>query len=364
VNASGTQLKTDSMAVEINPATGAVTRWSVAGLAANLVNMHNLPVRRGRGLNDYLYVLGPSNKNVQYSGIPKITVINRGPLVASVRVVSSAPGCKSLARTVEVVAGEQRINFTDSLDMVSAYPHEEAVDIGFNLKVPDEAIRYDTPWAVVNPRKNLIPNSNNNVFPVCRWVDESGKNMGVTLATPDVPMLEIGRITLPNWTYKGMVGWGGPWLTHPARGGTLYLQLYNNYWETGWNAWEKGPMTFRYSLRAHRAYRQVAAEHFGIDAGQPLIAVPVRQDFRDVRFPLRWDNSHVILAGCHPLNGGSGYLVRLFNVSRKSARVALSWRGHRKLTVARCGLFGRHRRPQSRQFTIVPMDFVNVVINE
>ena len=361
VNASGTQLKTGSMTVEISPATGTVSRWSVAGLAANLVNSNNPTCH---GLNDYLYVLGPSNSKPQYPGTPKITVVNRGPLVASVRVVSSAPGCKTLTRTIEVVAGEHHINFTDALYLLSAYPQKEAVHIGFNVKVPEETIRMDTPWAVVNPRKDLIPNSNNNVFPVCRWVDESGKNMGVTLATPDVPMLEIGRITLPNWTYKGMVGWGGPWLTHPARGGTLYLQLYNNYWETGWNAWEKGPMTFRYSLRAHRAYRQVAAEHFGIDAGQPLIAVPVRQDFRDVRFPLRWDNSHVILAGCHPLNGGSGYLVRLFNVSRKSARVALSWRGHRKLTVARCGLFGRHRRPQSRQFTIVPMDFVNVVINE
>ncbi len=356
VNPSGTLLKTGSMAVEINPATGAVTRWSVAGLAANLVNSHNLPARRDRGLNDYLYVLGPSNKNVQYSGTPKITVINRGPLVASVRVVSSAPGCKSLARTVEVVAGEHRINFIDSLNMVSAYPHEEAVHIGFNLKVPGEIIRMDTPWAVVNPRKDLIPNSNNNVFPVCRWVDESGKGMGITLAVPDVPMLEIGRITAPrmNTTH---------WLAHPAHGGTLYSQVYNNYWQTNYKAWEKGPMSFRYSLRAHRAYHQVAAEHFGIDAGQPLIAVPVGKDFRDVSFPLRWDNSHVILAGCHPLSGGSGYLVRLFNVSRKPAKVALSWAGSKTLSVAKCGLFGRHRQPQPRQFKIASLDFVNVIVH-
>ncbi|MHB1767369.1 MAG: polysaccharide lyase family protein [Phycisphaerae bacterium] len=352
VNAVGTHLKTGSMAVEINPATGAVTRWSVAGLAANLVNPHNPTCR---GLNDYLYVLGPSNKNVQYSGIPKITVINRGPLVASVRVVSSAPGCKSLARTVEVVAGEQRINFTDSLDMVSAYPHEEAVHIGFNLKVPGETIRMDTPWAVVNPRKDLIPNSNNNIFPVCRWVDESGKGVGVTLAVPDVPMLEIGRITAPrmNTTH---------WLTHPARGGTLYSQVYNNYWQTNYKAWENGPMSFRYSLRAHRAYQQVAAEHFGIDAGQPLIAIPVRTEFRDVRFPLRWDNAKVILAGCHPLSGGAGYLVRLFNVSRKPAAVALNWKGSKKLMVEKCGLFGRHRQPPARRFQIASMDFVNLVI--
>ncbi len=186
--------------------------------------------------------------------------------------------------------------------------------------------------------------------------------MGVTLATPDVPMLEIGRITLPNWTYKGLVGRGGPWLTHPARGGTLYSQLYNNYWQTGWNAWEKGPMTFHYSLRAHRAYRQVAAEHFGIDAGQPLIAVPVRKNFHTMRFPLRWDNANVILAGCHPLSSGSGYLVRLFNVSRNPARVVLSWHDRGKPVVARCGLFGRHCRPQPRRFKIASMDFVNLIV--
>ena len=181
--------------------------------------------------------------------------------------------------------------------------------------------------------------------------------MGVTLATPDVPMLEIGRITAPrmNTTH---------WLKHPARGGTLYSYVYNNYWKTNYKAWEKGLMSFRYSLRAHRAYRQAAAEHFGIDAGQPLIALPVQNKFRDVSFPLRWDNAHVILAGCQPLSGGSGYLVRLFNVSRKPAKVVLSWHDRGKLVVAGCGLFGGHRRPQSRRFTIVPMDFVNVVINE
>jgi hypothetical protein len=352
VNASGTLLKTGSMAVAISAVTGAVERWSVAGVSADLVDSRNSTCH---GLNDYLYVLGPSNKVVQYSAPPKITVINHGPLIASVRVVSSAPGCKSLVRTVEVVAGEHRINFTDALNRVSAYPREEAIHIGFNLQVPGETIRYDTPWAVVNPRRNLIPNSNNNVFPVCRWVDESGNTMGVTLAVPDVPMLEIGRITAPRMNTTG-------WLSHPASGGTLYSYLYNNYWQTNYKAWEKGPMQFRYSLRAHQAYQQAAAEHFGIDAAQPLIAVPVSNDFHSVSFPLRWDNPRVILAGCHPLSGGSGYLVRLYNVSRKPAVVALSWVGHRKLKVEKCSLFGRDRQAQGQRFTIVPMDFVNLVI--
>ncbi len=352
VNRSGTQLKTGSMTVDIDPATGAVKRWLVAGLTRNLVNARN-PVCRG--LNDYLYVLGPNNKNVQHSGIPKLTVINHGPLVASVRLVSSAPGCNSLARSIEVVADEHRINFTDSLNMVPAYPHEEAVHIGFNINVPGETIRMDTPWAVVNPRKDLIPNSNNNVFPVCRWVDESGKGMGVTLATPDVPMLEIGRITAPrmNTTH---------WLARPARGGTLYSQVYNNYWQTNYKAWEKGLMSFRYSLRAHRTYRQVAAEHFGIDVGQPLIALPVRKSFHNISFPLRWNDQRVILAGCHPLADKSGYLVRLFNVSREPAAVALSWVGSKKLSVVRCSLFGRYQQPQQRHFKIASLDLVNVIV--
>ena len=116
-------------------------------------------------------------------------------------------------------------------------------------------------------------------------------------------------------------------------------------------------------LRAHRTYRQVTAEHFGIDAGQPLIAIPVRTEFRDVRFPLRWDNAKVILAGCHPLSGGAGYLVRLFNVSRKSAQVVLSWAESKKLSVEKCGLFGRHRQPQPRQFKVASLDFVNVIVH-
>ena len=99
------------MTLRFDPQTGAVTSWKAAGITQDLVNAGDPTCR---GLNDYLYVLGGDNSKVQYASGATLTVVDAGPLVASVRVDSSAPGCKSLSRLVQVVDGFDEVRITDS----------------------------------------------------------------------------------------------------------------------------------------------------------------------------------------------------------------------------------------------------------
>jgi hypothetical protein len=79
------------------------TRGNIAelrgrGAATNLVAV-------GGTLNEYLYLVGDDPSTVQRSGPARISVRDRGPLVASLMAEADAPGCHTLAREVRLVAG-------------------------------------------------------------------------------------------------------------------------------------------------------------------------------------------------------------------------------------------------------------------
>ena len=52
----------------------------------------------------------------------------------------------------------------------------------------------------------------------------------------------------------------------------------NNHWHTNYKADQAGPTTFRYALLPHKQYDPMAAQRFGIECSQPLVAVPARGD--------------------------------------------------------------------------------------
>jgi len=56
-------------------------------------------------------------------------------------------------------------------------------------------MRMDTPWRWSGPKPTNCPARCKNYFTVQRWVDISNDNLGVTWATLDAPLIEIGAIT-------------------------------------------------------------------------------------------------------------------------------------------------------------------------
>jgi alpha-mannosidase len=93
--AEGLTIGNDHVSLTINEATGAIASMRCADVDHELVDQS-----RAEGLNDYLYIIGrdADTNRMTIEGGVSVTVEDAGPLVATVRIESSAPGCATLTR--------------------------------------------------------------------------------------------------------------------------------------------------------------------------------------------------------------------------------------------------------------------------
>jgi len=177
----------------------------------------------------------------------------------------------------------------------------------------------DTPWAVVRPEADQLPGACKNYFTVQRWVDVSNKDYGVTWATVDAPLIEVGAITCdPRGKTVG-------WIESLKPSATLYSYVMNNYWETNYKASQEGPTTFRYSIEPHRQFDAGRAAQFGAERSQPLVIVPVEAATAVRQSVLSVEPTGVIVTAFKPSSDGKAWIVRLFNTEPQAHKAALTW---------------------------------------
>ncbi|MCY3021686.1 MAG: polysaccharide lyase family protein [Planctomycetota bacterium] len=321
VKAEGNTLTSEMFAVKLDETTGNIVSLRCAGIDADfadnkaVVQAANLPV----ALNSFFYLPGANVKGTTTNGPVKIAVKENGPLVASLLVESDAPGCNKLQREVRVVRGLDYVEVINTVDK-KAVRAKEGVHFGFAFNVPDGVMRMNIPWAVIEPEKDQIPGACKNWFSVERWVDVSNAQYGVTWATVDVPLVEVGGLTanLP-------AGQPNPkaYMDKIAPSQTVFSWAMNNHWHTNYKADQEGPVTFRYAIRPHKAYDPIAAAHFGVEASQPLIAAPC--DTPAVTGS-QWSTSApgVLITSVKPSDDGKAWIVRLFGASGKDEKVSLT----------------------------------------
>jgi len=348
--AEGARLITGGLVIEVDPESGAIFHLSKGEGAPNLVDTNT-----GLGLNDYLYVAGRDPASPQRAANATVTVKEPGPLVASLVITSDAPGCRALTRKIRVVAGFDRVDLVDTLDKEKVY-EKEAVHIAFPFNIEGGTTRIDTPFAVVRPDSDQLVGSCKNYFTVQRWVDVSGSKHGVTLATPDSPLIEIGAITCD----PVVVGW----LKQTVRPRThVYAYVMNNYWETNYKAAQEGPTVFRFSLRPHDGYDVVQAHRFGIDQSQPLIVSPIgpdakRQGAVPPLFAIKTDR--LVCTALKPSDAGDAIIARLHNVTQGQERVARFFSNLAPEAAHLCTLSEKPGRVVHRDTTVLPGDIVTV----
>jgi hypothetical protein len=312
-SAKGIKLSNGTIQLTVNAKTGAVESLKFKQQKIELVDNE-----KGLGINDYFYVAGRDPNDPQRNGPVKISVKETGPLVASLIIESDAPGCNKLVRELRVIDGIDRVDIINIIDKNNIYD-QEAVHLAFPFKVPEGVMRMDIPWAVVSPETDQLPGACKNYFTVQRWVDVSNADYGVTWATPDAPLIEIGAIT--NDPRGKTVGW----IKNIEPSTTLYSYVMNNYWETNYKAGQEGPTAFRYSIEPHSSFDSCRAAKFGAERSQPLIAVPV-----DKKTPLRSsimnvEPESIIVTAFKPSYDEKARIVRLFNAGVKSEKVNITW---------------------------------------
>ncbi len=322
--AENNALGSSAVSLNVDPASGAITSLKSAGLDAELSDM-----KSDVGLNRYYYVLADRVKEAQQAGPATVKVKESGPLVASLSIESDAPGCTKFSREIRVIDGLDRVDILNIIDK-NAVREKEGVHLGFAFNVPEGVMRMDTPWAVVRPEMDQLPGACKNWFTVGRWVDVSNADYGVTWATLDAPLVEVGSMTA---SIMGEARDPASWLDSIAPSQTFYSWVMNNHWFTNYRADQDGPTTFRYSIRPHASYDPTAAQRFGVECSQPLIAATARGPAPDAGSLLKVENPEIVVASIKPSNDGKALIVRLFGASGKDAKTAILWENVRPQAV-------------------------------
>lgn len=313
----GNTITNGNIRVTVDEATGAINSLTCDGVPVDLAD------RSAKlGLNDYFYVAGRDPQHAKRNGAVRIEPLETGPLAASLLVVSNeTPGCRYMSRVIRITDGLDRVDVGNSV-VKEGVLDKEAVHFGFDFNVPGGVMRMDVPWAVVRPEIDQLPGSCKNYFSVGRWVDISNDEFGVTWATLDAPLVEVGTITvdvLPS------VFDPNNWIRHVEPTQTFFSYVMNNYWETNYKASQDGRVVFRYSIMPHRGFNPAAAARFGIERSQPLVAVPadVNKPVRESLF--RVEPESVLVSSLKPSEDGKAWMVRLFNAGAAEAKATLAW---------------------------------------
>ena len=308
---SGLTLATTALTVKLDENSGDIVSLRSATLDAELADG---PV------NNYLSLPGGDVKNVKPSGPAKVTVKEAGPLVVSLVAESDAPGCNRLAREVRLVDGLDRVEIVDLVDK-KAVRSVEGVHFGFSFNLPDPQVHINSPGTIGQPEVDQLPGACKNWFCVERWVDISNPVRGVTWATADAPLMELGGLTanLPR-------GQPDPdaYLKTIKPSSKIYSWAMNNHWHTNYRADQEGPTWFHFAIRPHGAYDPVAATRFGIESTQPLVVAPASGQ-APVASRLSLEPAHVLATAFKPSDDGKALIVRLFNPTSQPQTTRLKW---------------------------------------
>ena len=308
VTLNGLSMGNDFFSVSLEPRAG-----TIASLHVKDNNIEFVDTNKNSGLNRYIYIPGTNADSAMYLTNVKIQVKERGNLVSSFVIEGDAPGCKSYKSEIRVFDGIDRIDIIDEIDKL-AIRTKEAVHVAFPFSVPGAEVRYDVANGIVRPEKDQLSGACKNFFSVQSWVDASNDTFGVTLALPDVPLIEIGSITAEQL-----------WMKTIAPSSTIYSYAMNNYWHTNYKADQEGPVTFRYSVMPHGKHNSVQASRFGMEQRQPLIAASADRKDRAAPSLFSIDVSGVIALSVKPVDEGKSWMLYLYNSSEQSQSFKIQW---------------------------------------
>ena len=301
----GNTLENDFIKLSVNPRTGTVDDLKEKQNDIQLVDG-----TRG-GLGQYLYVLGTDSDKTQRVSDVRVRIKEQGSLVSSLIVEADAPGASRYSSEIRLVAGINRLDLITNIDK-RAVRELEGVHIAFPFSVPDSQLRYDVADSIVRPEKDQLTGACKNFFSVQSWVDISNEKYGVTWSTANAPMVEIGAVNAER-----------PWMKSITPSSSIYSYVMNNYWHTNYKADQAGPVTFNYSLTPHAAFSAIDAVKFGTERRQPLIVTMAEDPTPPQLSLLTLSSPNVVVSSLRPVGDGSGWLVRLYNPTHKTAKLGI-----------------------------------------
>lgn len=320
----GTALENELIRARVDENSGSIVELTAKGLDGNFADTSG-----GEAINEYLYLPGDDLKELKRSARARISVGEKGPLVASLVIESDAPGCKSLRREMRITAGMDHLELIDVVDKLRppaksymAPEGKESVNFAFPFNVPDGEMVLDVPLGIIRPEQDQMPSACKNWFTVGRWADVSNSRRGITWVTLDAPLVQVGGLTarlLNSQTNPDV------WRRHAEPTQKLYCWAMNNHWGTNYRAYQEGPTTFRFVLRPHGRSSVAEASRFAMGFSLPLLAIPARAGKTQTAPLLTIEPPDVLVTGLKPSDDGKAYIVRLYGASDQAAEAGLTW---------------------------------------
>ncbi len=190
-------------------------------------------------------------------------------------------------------------------------PHPEATYLLYPFRLPGAQARFDLGGQAVLPDVDQLPGVCRDYFTTQNWVDFNDGRLGVTVATPENPMVQFGSFHFGDNQYA----------FHLERA-MLLGWVTNTYWETNFRAQQPGLVTARYRVRPYGGtFDEAAAHRFGLEAANdaPLLQQMGEPHGESLLPPagslLNLPQPPVVVLHVKPAYDGSGALVRLLNAS-------------------------------------------------
>ena len=318
VKAMDNSLDNGSVLVTIDPKTGAIKSLIQKEIDAEIVD-----ISKGYGVNDYLYIIGrdASKNNMRIDSPVKISIVDGGPLVGTLKIECDAPGANKLTRTIRITHNSDVVEMLNVVDKLKER-RPEGVYFDFPFHIPNGIMQIDTPWAVFQPEKDQLRGANRNFFCVQRFVDISNKDYGVTWMSIDAPIVQWDPIKIA----AGAIG------THSFRktitpNQTIHSWVMNNHWETNYKADQEGLIPFRYAVWPHvGGYDAIKSQQNSRAVHQPLIAITANPKIPVVQPKLEIQGHGIVATSLKPCRDSNGYMVRLFNTSKATSTASLKWK--------------------------------------
>jgi alpha-mannosidase len=179
--ASASALENDALRVEIDPASGWVSRIFDKHARREVLDDsgkgNQLLAIEDEGDSEGRFVLGkdkaprPPGQAVEIDSTPAIQLLENGPVRATLRVEKAFRNSR-FVQTISLAAGIPRVDFTLDIDWHDVHT---MIKVAFPFALKDPEVTYDAPYAAI------VRPADGNEYPAQKWVDMCADGSGVGL---------------------------------------------------------------------------------------------------------------------------------------------------------------------------------------
>jgi alpha-mannosidase len=248
----------------------------------------------------------------------KITPGLNGPVAASLKVRTEAPGCRELESEIVLYDDLRRIDIVNRLHKEDTRL-PEAVYFAFPFKKEGGKFIFEIADGMMRPEVDQLPRTVRDWHTVQDWVELEGPDHTLVWSSVEAPLVQFGDINTGKWLKKLEVL--NPW---------LFSYAMNNYWMTNFKASQGGPATFRYALTSRAGGADaVKSSRFGWEVHMPLLASWIPEDSKGTldaggRSFFQVDRANVLIQAVKMAEDGEGLVIRLREIAGADTEVLLS----------------------------------------